>query len=620
MKKSKNKQFTTGRQKVSPPLQPPADLHRRYWIYCLAIAVITLITFIPSLQNEFVDTWDDQGYVIDNPQITGLSFNKIKEIFTSDIWGNYNPLTILTFGVERYFFGSGPFIYHLDNLLLHIICTVLVFRLTHLLIPSLIPACVISLLFGIHPLHVESVAWVTERKDVLFGVFYLLSLIVYIKYARTGKNRYYFFTAAFFLLSLFSKIQAVSLPLSLLCIDYFLGRPLRGKTIYEKIPLLALSVIFGLIGIHFLKEMKAFYVSSEFTLTDRPFIGTYGLTIYIIKSLIPFKLAAYYPYPEKENGFLPIAWYASFLVAPVLLYILWKTYRKVKFVFFGLLFFLFNIVFLLQILEAGGAFLADRFSYVSFYGLFFIVGNYAGKFYGKFPRIKIVLISTASAYFIILAVISWNRCKIWKNSLTFWNDEIAKYPAVSFSYTNRAGVFIKMDRLDKAVEDFTSYIALRPMNPEGYYKRGIVFNEMKNSEAALNDFSSAIKINSSYFDAYFHRSGILTDAGRYEEALADCDKMLSLNPDAPEAWNSRGSVHFRQGKFTDALEDINKTISLDPAYKDAFRNRAILFDMLGLPERAVIDFDSHLKLYPQDNEARTWRENVAGKIAAGGGK
>lgn len=595
------------------------------WKFALLIIAITAITFYPSLKNDFVDTWDDEGYVINNSQITELSFNKTKEIFSNALLGNYNPLTIFSFALERHFFGLHPFPYHFNNLLLHLICTVLVFWFAWLLSASLIVASVVSLLFGIHPLHVESVAWVTERKDVLYGVFYLAGMIAYVFFVRSGKNKFYVYCLIFFLLSLFSKIQAVSFPLSLLCIDFFLGRTVRKKVILEKTPFFLLSVIFGLIGIYFLKEMKAFFVSSDYTFFDRIFFGTYGLSVYFIKSFFPYKLAAFYPYPQKINQWFPFIVYASAMIVPLLIYVLWKSYKSIsqysvpannsisRYAFFGLLFFLFNIAFLLQVVEAGGAFLADRFSYISFIGLFFIFGICLKNLSDKYPQVKTIIFSVVIIYFTLLAFVSWNRCKVWKDNLAFWNDEIKKYPTVSFPYLNRAGVFIKQHQIEKAINDFSSYILLRPANPEGFYKRGITYQLLNNHAKAIEDFTEAIRLNPDYFDAYLKRAAAYTEAGFYELAMDDYRKTLETSPYSREAWNGFGNIHFRQGLYQEAMEDINQVISIDSNYEGAFRNRAILHDLLGNYEKSISDFDRHLNLFPDDNEAKIFRERVKQK-------
>ena len=279
------------------------------WICIASISILTFIVFYPSLEGQFIKTWDDYGYAVTNKYIDDFNWDNVKGMFTHALYGNYNPLTILTFAVEKHFFGTNPYVHHFNNILLHILNSLLVFWLAVRLRLQLIAAYLVSILFAIHPMHVESVAWITERKDVLFGFFYLAALISYIYYIKRKESRYYLLCIFLMILSLFSKIQAVALPLSMLLIDYYFRRKLSVKLIAEKIPFFALSLLFGLLGVHFLQEAGAFNVTSNIEWYERPLMGAYALGAYLYKALIPYPLSAYYPYPQKIDDWLPIVYY-----------------------------------------------------------------------------------------------------------------------------------------------------------------------------------------------------------------------------------------------------------------------------------------------------------------------
>ncbi|MBK8669663.1 MAG: glycosyltransferase family 39 protein [Saprospiraceae bacterium] len=228
------------------------------WKPGLIAVLVTFLCFTTAINNKFVN-WDDDRNFYENPLVQNISkenfWKNSKEIFQSQVIGNYNPLTIWTFAVEKRLFDfDKPMYWHLNNILLHLICVFLVFRIAVLLGIGWRGALFTALLFGIHPMRVESVAWVTERKDVLFGVFYLGALIQYIKYKKDAKNSRFVWMILLFVLSLFSKIQAVSLPLSMMAIDYLTDQKWEWKSILNKIPFFALSILFGVYGIFKLKE------------------------------------------------------------------------------------------------------------------------------------------------------------------------------------------------------------------------------------------------------------------------------------------------------------------------------------------------------------------------------
>ncbi|MEZ5059824.1 MAG: hypothetical protein R2879_22555, partial [Saprospiraceae bacterium] len=270
-----------------------------------------------------------------------------------------------------------------------------------------------TLLFGIHPMRVESVAWITERKDVLFASFYFGAIYTYILSLKDTYNsaKWKWWTLGLFILSLFSKIQAVSLPLSLLAIDYWLNRPLKLKLLIEKIPHFVLSLVFGLAGIYFLGQENSLDSVTNYTFLERILIGAYSYSVYILKWIFPYEMAPIYPY----NVEIPqAAYFAPIGIAAVLGLTVWAYYKKEKALVFGVAFFTFNIMFLLQVLGAGQGLLADRFSYVAYFGLFFIAGWYLVKLLEKFPQQKTVFLGICGAYCLLFIGMTHQQNKIWE--------------------------------------------------------------------------------------------------------------------------------------------------------------------------------------------------------------
>jgi len=309
-KRKKQSKKSKGISGKKPLVKKPVSV-KSFWssqkhlLYAFGILLITFITFSPSLQNGFVN-WDDDKNIYENPNITETTnsetfFINLKSIFTTHVIGNYNPLPVFSFAMEKMAYGMDNLtMWHFDNILLHLICVLLIFRIALALGLKIIPAAFCALLFGIQPMRVESVAWLTERKDVLFGAFYLLALYYYIKSVKLSfKKRYLFLIIVSFILASLSKIQAVSLPLSMLAVDYFMGRKLSMKLIYEKWFYFLISLVTGLVGIYFLNIQGSLDSNASFAFHERIFIGAYSYIVYIIKSIVPYRMIPMYPYPPS---------------------------------------------------------------------------------------------------------------------------------------------------------------------------------------------------------------------------------------------------------------------------------------------------------------------------------
>lgn len=340
------------------------------WKYPIALAAILLISFIsylPVLHNNFIN-WDDPEYIKNNPLVTAFD---LKGIFSTFILGNYHPFTILVYSLEYHLFGLNPAGYHAVNLLFHLGNIILVFYAVFLLSDKMTTALIASLLFGIHPLHVESIAWAAELKDVLYCMFFLSSYIFYLKYINGSQRRYYWYAILFFLASLLSKAMAVSLPLVFLLTDYFKGRKIDKKNLLEKAPFFLLSIIFGLIAI---KAQKSFgYTELETVLTfpQRMVFAVYSFVNYLVKLVLPLDLSVFYAYPENESGiFIPGYFFLYVLSFMAVVIYLAYTQRFTRKVIFGLGFFTLTILMVLQLLPVGKAMMAERYSYIPSIGIF----------------------------------------------------------------------------------------------------------------------------------------------------------------------------------------------------------------------------------------------------------
>jgi len=577
--KSQNKKVYPTSSNGNKDIQENMSSLSPWWPPFLAL-FITFICFTTALNNEFVN-WDDDRNFYENPLVQNITkenfWQNTKEIFSSGVIGNYNPLTIWTFAIEKIYFDfDKPFNWHLNNILLHLICVYLAYRIVLLMGIGWRGALLTALLFGIHPMRVESVAWVTERKDVLFGVFYLAALLQYVKIKLDNKSIRWLCLTIFFILSLFSKIQAVSLPLSMMAVDYFMDKDWDFKSlmpsIIKKLPFFALSLGFGAFGVYMLKDFGTLATvedTTNFNFIQRLFVGAFSFVIYLIKLVVPFRMSPLYPYPN----YFPWYFYPSMLIAPITIYALYKSYLKeYKALVFGLIFFIFNIVFLLQILGAGQGYLADRFTYIAYLGLFFIAGYYFDQWIQKNPSKSSTVIGVAGIYLAVFAFMTFQQNKIWKNSATLWTHVLKYYKNTTLPYGNRANYYRDNKMYKEAIADYNTTISMKDQQPQAY-----------NSRARL------------YFDLARGRDSLML-------ALNDYNKAIEYDPKDGEFRVNRGATYARLGNIEKAIEDLNEGLKLKPDHAVGYLNRSIMFHNLGKVDLALKDIESYLKLNPYNGD------------------
>lgn len=328
-------------------------------IFLVLIISIAFIAYLPCIKNGFVN-WDDNIYVVQNNMIRFFDWGNVKGIFTSSFFGNYQPIAILSYLFEYRFFKLNPAVYHMTNLLLHLLNCALVFMLIYKIGRSVFIAFITAVLFGIHPLQVETVVWVSERKGLLSAFFLFSSIICYMKYLdNLRQKKYYFFSLSLFILSLLSKPLSVMLPLVLLVIDYFIYRRC-GKNLYiDKVPFFVLSLTVATISIYAQYHLGAVRAEGLFMFFDKIILAFYCIGFYLTKIFIPIKLSCLYPYPNIFNRIVPII---LIIIAILIICIIWLRKRLRKVAFSSALF-LIMLLPALQFFPVSGAVVADRYIY-----------------------------------------------------------------------------------------------------------------------------------------------------------------------------------------------------------------------------------------------------------------
>ncbi len=546
----------------------------------LVILVLTFLAYLPSLKNNFIDL-DDISYVTSNPLIMDLSLINIKKIFSSFVVGNYHPLTILVFAVEFHFFQLNPFYFHLTNLLLHLLNTILVFIFIYQLCKKELTALIVSAFFGLHPMHVESVAWVTELKDVLYFCFYMIGLIIYLKSQKLErfKLRYYLGTLLLYITSLLSKPTAVSFPLVLLCIDYFNGRKISKKMFLEKIPFFAFSIIFGMIAFYAGKSsfMPFETITPEritFSFGARVILCAYALWDYLIKAFLPIQLSIFYPYPSARKVFeVPLIFYCYFIALLGTAWLIYKYFIKEKVIVFGLGLFLTTIFFNLPFFNVGYSLSADRFTYLPYVGIFFIVGYYLEKFYvphyarrglSKYWR-EIVFIGMI----FIFSFLTFQRCIVWENAKTLWYDVAKKFPKHPLGYDNLANFYYNQGDNSTTLKLCDIVLSLNSKYYTAFCRKADVYLRTNKLTNALEEYTRAINIFPYYYQALMNRGSVFYLLGKPALAVKDYTKALIICPNNVALLSNRATAYFDENHMTEALADFNLVIKLSPENKYA---------------------------------------------------
>jgi protein O-mannosyl-transferase len=576
----------------------------------LVIGLVLIVTYFAfsNVKNFKFVNWDDGQNFYDNKLITTLNaenfWKNTKEIFQSDVIGGYNPLTIWTFALEQRFHGDQPYTglskpgnWHLTNVFLHLISVFFAFKISRKLGLSLIGAGFTALLFGIHPMRVESVAWVTERKDVLFGVFYIIALYCYLKHKLEQKWFYLVLTFLFFILSLFSKIQAVTFPLSLLAIDYLITKKLEWKSLITKIPYFMLALAFGIYGVSILAESKTLEGGNTvYPFWQRIFVGSHSYFIYLVKLIIPYELSPLYPYPRE----FPKEFYPTILILPITIFTFIYAYKKHwTVVIFALSFFIFNVFFLLQIIGAGQGFIADRFTYIAYFGMFFGFGYLLDNAI-KSTKYKISGLSIAIISSIIYLYITIKQVNIWENSGTMWTHVIKYYDNITTPFGNRANYYRDEKLFDLAIKDYNKTIALQPSAATYNSRARMYFDAAGNSQdtlmLSLEDYKKAIEMDSTEGEYFVNQGAIYARLGQLDKALESLNSGLKLKPDQVNGYLNRSLVHLNLNMPEKALEDYKIYLTYMPYHADIWYERGRVNNFLKKNTEAITHLNRAIEL------------------------
>ncbi len=605
----------------------------------VSLLVVTFICFSPLLSNQkkFIN-FDDPVYITKQDLITKMDAKHLKTMFSEhDASLNYHPLTMLSLAVNYSFSQLHPYGYFFTNLLLHLFNTFLVFLFLYRLSGKKFwTGFVAALLFGIHPMHVESVAWAAERKDVLYCFFFLACCITYLTYIETKKIKYMVFCFALFLFSCLSKAMAVPLPVVLLLIDFYRQRKFTAQSITEKIPFFLLSLVIGYIAVK-VQSQGAISTLSQVTLPQRLMFASYGFMMYFEKLLVPIGLSAFYPYPLLSGGDVSfvykIAPVIALCIAAVPLLVTYKRNKaQFRLLLFGIGFFIAMVALVLQFLSVGAAIMADRYSYLPYIGLFFIIATYANGFLEQ-KKTKTIAAASLVVIASLLAVTCYARVQVWQNDVVLWTDVIEKYPPVSthdggvtnvalaegisIAYDNRANYYRLHGDMEKAFSDYELLTRFHS-NSEGAYNNMGNLYSMKAQEAASKGnkdtatalyskaiamYSEAIRLKPSDIDAVHNRGITYSGMGEHQKALNDFNTALKLNPDEPSNLASAASEKIQLGMYKEGIDDYNRALAASPNDATLLFYRGTAYINSGKYKEGIDDLALSVKENPAQGNA-----------------
>jgi tetratricopeptide (TPR) repeat protein len=586
----------------------PVPVHPQVppWLLAVLLALLTAILYWPATKCDFIN-YDDNDYVTSNVHVqNGLTFENFKWAFVNPVDANWHPLTMMSHMLDCQLYGLEPWGHHLTNVLLHSANTALVFLLLWYLTGATWRSALVAALFGVHPLHVESVAWISERKDVLSACFGLLSLIFYAHFAKPkiefqkSKNAYYLLSLLFLALGLMSKPMLVTWPFVLLLLDYWplerFNRAGIWRLLIEKIPFFVL-VLASSIVTFVVQNSSAALTSINFLPLEARIenaLVSYGR--YIIKLFWPANLAIFYPYPRHWP--LPQVAVAGVMLIGLTLFA-WLNRRRRPFILMGWLWFVGTLFPVIGLVQAGQQSMADRYAYVPSLGIFVIV---SWGIYELCRRRQAVMLIASVTALLVFCVVTRQQLGFWTDSETLMRHALATTKNNFIAYNNLGAALDKSGRIDDAINQFQHAVRVDPYFVEAYDNLGMELNKKGSYDDAISQLQKAIKLYPDYPQAYVNLGNALGKKGQLDQAITQYQKAIQLDPELAEACYNLGVIFSKRGQSQEAIGQFQKAIQLNPRYAEAHDMLGIALFITGQADAAISQFQEAIRINPDDPE------------------
>jgi tetratricopeptide (TPR) repeat protein len=583
---------------------------------CLLLAVITLALYNPVNHHPFVN-YDDDRYVTENPHVRqGLTADTFTWALTSTEQANWHPLTWMSHALDVSLYRLNPSGHHFTSVLLHAVNVVLLFLLLVWATGRLGPSLFVAALFAVHPIQVESVAWIAERKNVLCTMFFFLTLWAYGWYVRKPDWKRYLLVAAMFAAGLASKPMVITLPFVLLLLDYWPMKRVRGtdavspkgpsypwsRLVLEKLPVLALSAASALITMHAQQTGGAVRTTAEFSFGGRFANAICSYAMYLWKMVCPLRLAPLYPHRGDSLAGWQVLVAAVILIAVTALVLKFRTRRYLP---VGWLWFLGMLVPVIGLVQVGDAAMADRYAYIPLIGVFVMIAFGIADFSEK-RKLGLWPALPATVVLIALAALTLRQIGYWQSNYDLWSHTLAVTENNFIAENNLGGALILEGKEEEAHPHFQAAARINPRDPMSRSNLGTYFQTHNQMHEAVAQYESAINLTSDpvlLAQTYANLGAAQRALGEDENAHGSFERSLSFNPNQFNAWLGLGLLARKQGKIGEAITDLSHSVELQPTAEAYLQLGRMLAETGHLPE-ALDAYQRALKLSPDLTEAQ----------------
>lgn len=605
--------------------------HWSEWFVPLLVAVLTCATFLPALWNDFVN-WDDDRNLIDNLFYRGLGWRQLSWMFSTFHEGHYQPLSWLTFGLDYLIWGMNPVGYHLTSLVLHGANAVFFYFVAQRLLCAALPqasaaenwrlsvsAGFTALLFSVHPLRVESVAWVTERRDLLSALFFFAAIYSYLQaYAvENNQTRRRWLTGAIvvYALSLLSKATAMTLPIVLLLLDVYPLKRLRREwpvrftpalreLLWQKLPFLVLAILFAVIALFAQQNIGALHPVENYFVTYRLGQVFYGLCFYLLKTLVPVSLSPLYELPYDFEAWTPVflACGVAVVVLSALLFLLRQRWPAALACW---VYYLVVVAPVLGVAQSGPQLVADRYSYLSCLSWALLAGGFFYRFLSSHTKrsdrvFRFAAVSTlASALLGILGFLVWQQTQVWHDSKTLWRHAIAVGSDSAIARYNLARIFELEDKLPQSVESYRRAISINPTMADAHHNLARLLAQQGKPDEAIAHYREALKFKPNDAETHNNLALLLASKGELEASLAELRRAVAIDPKFAKPYFNLGRLLVRSGDLEKAIEHFHQALKLAPDGAEIHAALGDAYVRFGNIDSAAVHFETAVKLKPE---------------------
>jgi tetratricopeptide (TPR) repeat protein len=563
-------------------------------LLCSVLAVVVAAVFLPALRNDFVN-YDDQVYVTRNRHVQGgLTWEGVRWAFATGEGGNWNPVTWISHMNDCQWFGLKPWGHHLTSVLLHIFNTLLLFLALQRMTRANWRSFFVAALFGVHPLHVESVAWAAERKDVLSAFFWMVTLVAYVAYVEKGSLIFYVIALISFMLGLMSKPMVVTLPFVLLLLDWWpLGR--RGaRVVWEKAPFILLAAASSVATYVVQRRAGAMERMAGLPFVERIQNALVSYCRYLGKFFFPVDLAVFYPHPGHwPAGDVVLAGLVVLAVTVLVI-----VARRQRYLAVGWLWFLGTLIPVIGLVQVGEQSMADRYTYIPLVGVLIAVTWGISELTRNRPNRAAGLPAASAAVIIACGALSREQVRCWRNSETLFRHAIAATTNNHVAYLHLGDYLVAAGRSDEAVEIYRRSIQSKPSFMQAHNNLGAALIFLGRPVEAIPEFEEAVRLQPDYAGSYNGLGVALEGAGRYDEAIRNYEQALALEPDYFEARSNLGNALARRGRFDEAISQLEPVVKMRPDSAEAHCNLATALAGKGRLAEAIAEYREALRLRP----------------------